>query len=92
MADVSRTSTSVKATLAKMAPTAPIVSTATRAPAHPASVASTVRSTPTTALTVLASTEAPVWMESTLSPACVCQDSPAATASTISMSVTQNRV
>lgn len=78
----------MRATLVGMEPTAQIVSTATPAPAHLASVASTVRSTPTTALTVHASMEAPVWMESTPSRVCVCLDSPAVTASMISMSVT----
>lgn len=75
-----------------MVQTAPIVSTATPAPARLASVASTVRSTPTTAPTVLASTEAPAWMELMRSPACVYLDSLAATANMISMSATPNRV
>lgn len=82
---------SVRVTHVGMVQIALIVSTATPAPAPLASVASTVRSTPMTALTVLALTEAPVWMELMRSPACVYLDSLAATANMISMSVTPNR-
>lgn len=82
---------SVRVTPVGMVPTAPIASTVTPAPAHLASAASTVRSTLTTALTALALTAAPVWMELMHSPVCVYLDSLAATANMISMSVTPNR-